>query len=272
MDLFDRLYYWPSADFAAWASVWPEALGDKCCGEPLAKKNGGYFSLNFIQSGSLNLQLGKRTDLELKERTFFFIQPAQYYRYVASTNHCRLRWVRLAGPNAEAHIRMMGFDPETQQAAVTNPAGLCRKFDRLEYLCLNRRDHADSQAIAVLYEMMTDCCPRGSFRVEQNIAERIRTFMYDDLERGYNISQIADFFGLSRSSLFLHFKREFGMSPVKMLQAARLDKARHLLAETALTVEMVARASGYSNLSHFLHQFKAAEGMTPSIYRQTYTL
>lgn|GEM_PF-4531494 len=61
-----------------------------------------------------------------------------------------------------------------------------------------------------------------------------------------------------------HAVREsFATTFPRLLQAARLTKARNLLALTELSVAEVARRCGYSEHRYFHRCFKQAEGQPP---------
>jgi AraC-like DNA-binding protein len=47
----------------------------------------------------------------------------------------------------------------------------------------------------------------------------------------------------------------------------RLEKAKRLLEEGAMTIDEIAAAVGYSNTSNFARMFKKLEGVTPGQYR-----
>ena len=68
-----------------------------------------------------------------------------------------------------------------------------------------------------------------------------------------------------------HFARAFratvGLSPYAFVTARRMDRAGVLLRTSARTVEEVARALGYANVSHFRRTFRRHHGMPPSVMR-----
>jgi len=68
-----------------------------------------------------------------------------------------------------------------------------------------------------------------------------------------------------------HFSRVFhkvtGQSPLDFLLHTRLMRARHLLAETDLSIAAIAEQLGYADLFFFSRQFKQKTGMPPSRYR-----
>jgi len=57
------------------------------------------------------------------------------------------------------------------------------------------------------------------------------------------------------------------MSPKVCLRRLRLDRAKLLLEEGALTIEQVALRVGWQHRSHFERRFKQLHGKTPAQYR-----
>ena len=266
----DDIFYWPSRQFASWTGVWPEAFGMKDCEKKLARTNGGYYSINFVMEGAVSLKMAHSPERTVTEGQMFMIPPSHFYQYQAAKKETSLFWIRLTGPQTANYLHLMNLDSKKLLIAVSNPEGVERAIREIYDLYEPYTPASDARAIALLYRLIPTCAekPARHHREEKCLAQRIRDFMYDELETGYNVSQIATFFGISRSSLFLRFKEEFEENPAEVLQEARIKKAQHLLRETALKVEEIARASGYSSTNHFLHHFKTKTGKTPTAYRK----
>lgn len=70
-----------------------------------------------------------------------------------------------------------------------------------------------------------------------------------------------------------HFSRVFqrvnGRRPRDFIIDARLSRARHLLAETSLTISQIAETLGFQNVFFFSRQFRQKTGLPPSAYRQS---
>jgi YesN/AraC family two-component response regulator len=62
-------------------------------------------------------------------------------------------------------------------------------------------------------------------------------------------------------------KQSTGFTFQELLQRKRFQKAVMLLLDTDLSVEEIAEAVGYENLSYFYRQFKERYGRTPRKYR-----
>lgn len=68
------------------------------------------------------------------------------------------------------------------------------------------------------------------------------------------------------------FRRVFhewaGMSPHEFLQRERLERARRMLENTGLSIDAIARQTGFSGASPFTRAFRQFAGMTPATYRK----
>ncbi|GAB2813035.1 helix-turn-helix domain-containing protein [Streptomyces chlorus] len=66
------------------------------------------------------------------------------------------------------------------------------------------------------------------------------------------------------------FREETGVSPGQWLTRQRVERARHLLECTDLSVDRVARDAGFGTAQSLRQHFQAALGVTPSAYRRTF--
>lgn len=78
---------------------------------------------------------------------------------------------------------------------------------------------------------------------------------------------IAKQLNISSSRLRHLFKYETGISPVQYQKALRLQKAKHLLETTFLTVKEVMLQVGIKDESNFARDFKKRYGLSPKKYR-----
>lgn len=85
---------------------------------------------------------------------------------------------------------------------------------------------------------------------------------------GTSLTTIARGAGVSRSHLCRIFRRVTGQPLKRFLTRRRLQAAKVLLKDPAMTIRQVASAVGYTDLSHFDRVFRRWEGQTPSSYRR----
>jgi len=83
----------------------------------------------------------------------------------------------------------------------------------------------------------------------------------------WTLNRLADRAGYSPFHLLRAFRLAFHETPHRFLLRCRIDKARHLLSETALTVTEVCLAVGFESLGSFSTLFRQRVGWPPSAYR-----
>jgi LacI family transcriptional regulator len=92
-------------------------------------------------------------------------------------------------------------------------------------------------------------------------------FIRDHAAERVGVGQIASAAGLSRSTLERRFRAAVGRGPLAELLRQRVDRARHLLAETDLAVKQVARAAGFHDTRHLSATFRQKAGASPTEFR-----
>lgn len=90
--------------------------------------------------------------------------------------------------------------------------------------------------------------------------------------RSLNLDQVAQAINLSTAQLNRRFRRSFGQTPHEYLTARRLHKACLLLRTSALTLEQISEACGYSNGQYLSRLFHKQMQMTPNEYRKKYRI
>ena len=83
----------------------------------------------------------------------------------------------------------------------------------------------------------------------------------------WRVRDLAALVDLSPSRFSHLFRQATGVSPVRYLQALRMERAGQLLARTSLPVTEVMRLVGCPDPSHFARNFRKHFGEGPSEYR-----
>ena len=82
-----------------------------------------------------------------------------------------------------------------------------------------------------------------------------------------SLPEVAKGSGLSSRNFSRLFLKETGLTPKDFLILRRIEKAKHLLKTTKMTVTDISLEVGYNSLSKFIATFKRIEGLLPSDYR-----
>lgn len=96
------------------------------------------------------------------------------------------------------------------------------------------------------------------------MAARMRERPEDRVE----VRNLARKLGVSLPHFSRAFRAVMGVSPREYQLRVRIDRARHLLAESDLSVGEIARSLGYSDLFFFSRQFAQHAGVSPTGYRR----
>jgi AraC-like DNA-binding protein len=81
------------------------------------------------------------------------------------------------------------------------------------------------------------------------------------------LKELAFLSNMSVSTFKREFEKHFQQSPIKWFQNQRLEHSAFLLKNEAKRPSDIFEASGYENLSNFVHAFKTKFGVTPKQYQ-----
>jgi AraC-like DNA-binding protein len=181
----------------------------------------------------------------------------------------RMNWIRLRGPLAPAYLEAMGFTLERPVFRARDPARVRKYMEELRSLAENHGADADARAVALLHLMLPACRLAGAQRTpRRTLAVRVKAAMEREVQQGMNVEELCRTFGVSRATLYLRFREEFGRSPVEVLIDTRVERAKLLLAHTGLPAARIAAACGYRDPLYFSRQFKERVGLPPGKYRE----
>lgn len=83
-----------------------------------------------------------------------------------------------------------------------------------------------------------------------------------------SLEEMAAMAALSKEQLRTLFQTVLGLSPVRYVRHVRLQRAKDLLAFTALSIKEIAIQTGFEDQHHFSRAFRHNEGASPLAYRR----
>ncbi|MFF3687589.1 GlxA family transcriptional regulator [Streptomyces sp. NPDC002187] len=84
------------------------------------------------------------------------------------------------------------------------------------------------------------------------------------------LRDMADQESMSVRTFTRRFREEVGISPGQWLTQQRVERARHLLESTDLSVDQVARDAGFGTAQSMRQHLQTALGVPPTVYRRTF--
>ena len=123
------------------------------------------------------------------------------------------------------------------------------------------------RAIGILYGILDKLLADNSSKnnVLQPALDEIE-YRFDDLN--LTNKHLAQRCGISEVYFRRLFREQTGTTPKQYVLNIRLQHAKRLLSETALSVGEIAERCGFSNPYHFSRTFREQTGTTPSNYRR----
>ncbi|MEU5846204.1 GlxA family transcriptional regulator [Saccharopolyspora shandongensis] len=160
---------------------------------------------------------------------------------------------------------------------VITSAGVASGID----LCLHllRRDHGAAVANAVARDIVAAPHREGGQAqfIDQPPAATTRSGLGETLEwaltrlnEPLTVADLAAHTRMSTRNFARSFTIETGISPMKWLNAARVNQARELLETTDTSIDDIAVRCGLGTPANFRQHFRRATGTTPSEYRRVF--
>jgi AraC family transcriptional regulator len=119
--------------------------------------------------------------------------------------------------------------------------------------------------------LLSQSTPQHQQRVRGGLAPAVRRRLADYIEahlaHSISLGMLAQLACMSEYHLARMFRISFGMPPSAWIAARRVEHARVLLKTTGQSLQQIADACGYADLSHFSHRFRDSVGAPPSRYR-----
>ncbi len=119
-----------------------------------------------------------------------------------------------------------------------------------------------------LIAVLQDYVESGSREHSDKVERALRYIEENYADPGICADRIGDALGLSASYVSRLLRQNTGMGVVDYIHAARLKKAKELLASTDLSVDDIAVQVGFSSRWTLTRSFKRYEETTPGAYRE----
>jgi len=100
--------------------------------------------------------------------------------------------------------------------------------------------------------------------------ERLVEWLREHLAEAPDVEEMAAQMAMSSRTLHRHCQAEMGVTPAKLLQALRLEKASQLLEAGEPSLKRVAQHAGFGSEYNLRRAFVQALGVTPGEFRQRF--
>lgn len=105
---------------------------------------------------------------------------------------------------------------------------------------------------------------------ECDTLEDVLVWMDTHLDQEHSVGALASRANMSERTFARRFKAETGTTPAAWLTAQRVLRAQSLLEQTDLSIETIARETGFGQAVLLRHHFQRSLGTSPAAYRRTF--
>lgn len=102
---------------------------------------------------------------------------------------------------------------------------------------------------------------------ENATIEKIKSYIQENYDKDISRQELADLFYFSSAYFSRFFKKKTGQNFIDYLTTVRMEKAIELLA-TRMSVDEIARKTGYNSRNHFILNFRQYTSLSPTEYRR----
>lgn len=105
---------------------------------------------------------------------------------------------------------------------------------------------------------------------KQEIAEKVDSYIIQNLSRNLTLQQLADHVHLSQFYLSRLYHSQRGYPISQKIKEQKLNRAKELLLQDGIKIKEVAAELGFENVPYFTTFFRKSLGMSPKEYKQSY--
>jgi AraC family transcriptional regulator len=109
--------------------------------------------------------------------------------------------------------------------------------------------------------------PSGKGKLSPAQVRRLTAYIDERLHEQLDLATLAAVVGLGIWTFIRHFRESFGRTPHAYVIERRIDRARRLLAESALPIKEIASLCGFADQAHMTRMFQTHLHTTPAALR-----
>lgn len=235
-----------------------------------------YYLIHFILSGKGTFKTfyDEEKVYHLQAGQGFLIEPNLVVRYESDNEEpWSYIWTAFMGSDAESIVAALGLSHDNPIFSCTEEQGkqleqcisTMLKYHDVQLVNNFRRLSSLHKIFSILAEAQTNSLPQT--KTDDYIANALE-YIRKHIAEPFTVQELADYLCINRSYMTTLFKSKTGMSPHEYIQQCRINKSRHLLDSSKLSIETIAYSCGYSKCDSYTRAFQRQKGMSPSAYRK----
>ena len=206
--------------------------------------------------------------IHLKERDVLLIKPDALHRTFSKTP--LFSQLELPITFLEKYFTKEGIEAITQ--CFEKPVIRVRESDFKQLLtCVEKfnENTEDILALSQIFYILKNNMSRSTHSEDNrnSLASKIVDYVSENYKSINSPDVIMDTFFISKSYLCTLFKEHTGTSIINYTNSLKISHSISLLSQPNISIEEVAKQSGFSSLANFSQTFKSVVGTSPLKYR-----
>lgn len=121
--------------------------------------------------------------------------------------------------------------------------------------------------ISCYIEQAVQAAPNTPPQISGNKLSAVLQYIDAHLDQELTVAELSGLVHHHPNYFIRFFKNHIGMTPMAFIYDRRLEKAKHLLTASDLSIGDIALATGFNDIFHFSKAFKRKIGVSPSEFR-----
>lgn len=232
-----------------------------------------FYEIHLITDGSITECInGHKT--EMGPGWIYFLKPYDVHEY----------WTEKPVSMYKIQFLIDILDADIQKTLISDKYRLAMKLPDKEFDALiptfnkivEERNSNKHNRLKMISHLM-NCLAIEMIRLSKNQSQHTSNsdsivlaleYIHHNYTNNITMQQVANYVGLTPNYFCSKFHKEIGQSFKQYLRGLQLNHAATLLRVSDISVSNVCEETGINSLAHFLRDFKAFYGITPSQYRK----
>lgn len=239
-----------------------------------------------VENGYSSVINGKKTKMQVGD--VYFVRPSDWHELIVNADNEKHLCVNIMVPPENFRDVCLWLSPNLLRDITESPEVPCFRLTasalhdlckRIEYpLFAIRESEVNPEMLgqikpiekAIIAELLGQYLfyqGQDIRNMSECVRKLVRLLETDERAIFLRVSQIAGMLNYSQAYLCRQFSKYFNITLERYLIERRIEKSAFMLLSRDITVDRIARATGWKKTGNYITEFKRVYGETPSRYR-----
>jgi AraC-like DNA-binding protein len=235
------------------------------------------YQVFYITEGNGVFESEHQEQLKIGPGTIFLLFPGEWHRYYPNeATGWTEYYLGFKGSYVDDLVSKNFFNVKQSVFEFGNDGSVINIFKEVFMLIKAEKSayqqYAGGLVINLLGKMIFNAHNRNVEPTTEQLIEKSKQLLLAQVSSEVNWNLFCKELGISYSKFRKIFKGYVGMPPGQYLLQLKVSKARELLLQSNMPLKKIAESLGFRDQYYFNSLFKQKTGLSPGLYRKTYSL